>query len=85
VWLRIYDTEKAKMNPFSERRDPSNERRDLFSERGNMSGNKSQIFAIKFNRVKIKRYGEFIKIPAVGSFFQADLTFFYHNNPVFVE
>jgi hypothetical protein len=30
---RKYDTEKAEMNPFSERRDPSNERRDLSNER----------------------------------------------------
>ena len=29
----MYDTRKAEMNPFSERRDPFSERRDLFSER----------------------------------------------------
>ncbi len=29
----MYDTRKAEMNPFSERRDPFSERLDLFSER----------------------------------------------------
>jgi hypothetical protein len=29
----MYNTGKAEMNPFSERRDPFSERRDLFSER----------------------------------------------------